>query len=106
MRKQAETNYIWGKFMYEVTFMCVKNLQGLFTCVKMCAKKEWGEMCVKNGWGKCVHKMYGKTVGKTCGMEGTRHQSDILHSLIFYYSRGSSNVQCMLTPISSILNNK
>ena len=48
---------------------------------KMCRKNMW-QKCVENVWGKHV----GKSVRKTCGVEGTSHQSDILHSLIFQQS--------------------
>ena len=90
--------------------VCEKCAGVVHMCEK-CVQKTCGKMYGENMCERQVQKMWGgnvceKCVGKTYGMEGTSHQSDILHSFIFYYTGRSSNVQCMLTPISSILNKK
>ena len=60
--------------------MC-ENVHGLFTCVKnMC--KTCGKNKYEKTWGE---KVCEKHVWKTCEVEETSHQSEILHSLIFFH---------------------
>ena len=58
--------------------ICKKHLGK--TCGKKCVRNVLNKTCEKTVWEKCVLKC----VGKMCGVEGTSHQSEILHFLIFF----------------------
>ena len=108
-----------GSSCVEVRFMCVQNMQGLFTCVKniwktcpticvnnvcenVCEKtcvKMCAKTCAKNVCEKCADTIpvWGKLM---CG--GISHQSEILHSLIFKSNWSTLNYFIKYTEISNI----
>ena len=97
-KNMQRTIHAWGNSHVEVIFTCVKNMQRTVHMCKNLCEKGVGKMCVKNVCEKCVwktvwKKMYAKMSAKNvqglfiCGgsscVEGTNHQSKILHHLIF-----------------------